>query len=165
MCHDWESELKQGVRAEISEPLIAAIKQLLIEDRYLLDHDANERSLSHRLAGHLTPRFRDWQVDCEYNLMGHDPKRVRLDGSELVRADDTNGSLVYPDIIIHHRGVPEAAGNLLAVEIKKTTTAKSSKDADKLRAYRRHLGYEYTLLLIFGVEGKGPEVQAVWIRD
>ena len=44
-----------------------AIAQLLEKDAYLLQIDANERTISYRLGLYLQLLFEDWHVDCEYN--------------------------------------------------------------------------------------------------
>jgi hypothetical protein len=54
---------------------------------------------------------------------------------------------VVPDIIIHQR---KSDNNLLAIEIKKTTTKENRfKDHAKLEAFRGQLGYKYTLFIDF----------------
>ena len=53
---------------------------------------------------------------------------------------------VYPDVIIHQRGSEEH--NLLVIEAKKSGNS-GDGDRQKVRAYMRHLGYEYGLFLRF----------------
>ena len=93
----------------------------------LLTHDANERSISHKLAEILQGLVGDhWHVDCEYNRDGHDPKRVQLPVAGT-QSDETESKTVYPDIIIHKRGT---GNNFIVMEIKKSTN-KESDDHDK----------------------------------
>jgi len=37
------------------------------ENRHLLRHDLNERTISHKFAEALQGQFPGWHVDCEYN--------------------------------------------------------------------------------------------------
>ena len=56
---------------DVKRRVIAAICALYRHDRELLDVDANERSITHKLAEHLQREFPEWHVDCEYNRVGH----------------------------------------------------------------------------------------------
>ena len=51
-----------------------AAARLENDDRLLFELDANERTLTHRLALYLDSEFAGWNVDCEYNRRRHDPK-------------------------------------------------------------------------------------------
>jgi len=55
---------------EIEQKVSNAILRFLEKDGLLLEIDANERSISHRLAGYLQEEFLGWDVDCEYNPKG-----------------------------------------------------------------------------------------------
>lgn len=44
------------------------MKSFYEKERYLLENNANERSLTHKLAEYLNLEFQDFDVDCEYNL-------------------------------------------------------------------------------------------------
>ena len=112
--------------ATIRRCLELALHRLYESDADLIALDVNERSLTHRLAMHLTALFPAWDVDCEYNRDGAEPKRIddvedRLreheDGEDSSR--DTRGRTVYPDIIVHRRRTHE---NLLVVEVKKSSS-------------------------------------------
>jgi hypothetical protein len=63
---------------EILRRFQSAIDQLLARDEYLLRHDVSERSITHKLGFYLQGFFPEWDVDCEYNRNGHDPKTVGL---------------------------------------------------------------------------------------
>jgi hypothetical protein len=65
---------------EPGEAVVAAIVQFLGEDSYLLEVDANERSMSHRFGMFLQSQLPEWHVDCEYNRDGVDPKRIEYLG-------------------------------------------------------------------------------------
>lgn len=111
---------------EIKRKVNVAIGILFKNDSCLLEIGANERSVSHKLAEYLQIQFPDWHVDCEYNRKGDSIKRI---GSE---------SRIYPDIIIHQRGVTE---NLLMMEIK-TSRDMTENDYKKLKALTGN-EYEY----------------------
>lgn len=61
---------------EIRDKIIRAYKTLLAQDAHLLIVDANERSLTHRLAMYLQAEFPDYHVDCEYNRNGMNAKKL-----------------------------------------------------------------------------------------
>jgi hypothetical protein len=106
---------------QVLEKIKIAIDFLLRLDAYLFEADVNERSISHKFATYLQNEFHCWNVDCEFNRDGLDPKRLNLlsISSLEVRSDDVEAKTVYPDIIVHYRGTKE---NLLVIEIKKTAT-------------------------------------------
>jgi hypothetical protein len=129
---------------KIEKKLNQALDCLLEADSYLLKNDVNERSISHRLAMYLQLFFPDWDVDCEYNRDGNDIKTLKIP-SESNNWNDTDAKTVYPDIIIHHRG---KADNLLAIEIKKTTsTINDEFDHVKLQAFKQELHYQHAVAL------------------
>ncbi len=127
---------------------------LVREDYQLLKNNANERSITHKLAEHLKSQFPSWHVDCEYNKDGIDPKRVHIDSKDIP-CDDPNGVTAFPDIIVHERGT---SNNLLVIEAKKDTNHSDQKtldaikwDKDKLNGYKKdpRLGYKFGLFLRF----------------
>lgn len=149
-------------RESVGERLEAALTSLLDEDRHLFDVDANERSISFRLAYYLQREFPDCDIDCEYNRAGHDAKEVHVNADwEPVPPNDDTGKTVYPDVIVHQRGlVPKR--NLLVVEMKKkgAGNTKIGRDVEKLRAYmtQDNLGYRFgALVLVETREGIQPE--------
>ena len=71
------------------------------KEHILLEVDANERSLTHKLAEQLQLVFPDWDVDCEYNRIVDGVKR--LPKPEHVETNDTQGRTIFPDIIVHRR--------------------------------------------------------------
>lgn len=145
----------------VGEKVYKALEKFLALDSVLLEIDANERSLTHRVAIYLQELFPDMDVDCEYNRDDHEPKELFLPGGD---ADtyDTNAQTVYPDIIVHKR---MSKNNLLVIEFKKTSSAVGDeKDFTKLNEYKRQLGYEYALFVEFGV-GCGNQCisRAEWV--
>ena len=114
------------------------------DDKPLLDVDANERSITHQLAVHLGSYFPDYDIDCEYNRVGIEPKK--LDGlKRSVSSDDTNATTVYPDIIVHKR---RESDNLVVIEAKKQNIS-SELDRQKLKLYKSELGYKYAYMITF----------------
>lgn len=137
---------------EVHKRIDQAIAQLLENDYYLLQIDANERAISHRLGMYLQLLFTDWHVDCEYNRNLDQPKRLEqyeefFDEKQRVWSiAEKDPITVFPDIIIHER---RTSNNLLVVEMKKTTSRVSSDfDYMKLREFKNQYGYPYALFLI-----------------
>jgi hypothetical protein len=151
-------------KAVIDAHLGAALGRLTELDAVLFHLDANERSLSFRLAHYLACEFPDFDVDCEYNRHHRDEKhRKRLHDPDLLRLagrepslEDEEGLTVFPDIIIHRR---ETDDNLLVIEIKKSSsTIKEAFDLAKLKAYREELGYRFAKFIRLGTKGEKPSV-------
>ncbi len=142
--------------------VLGAVDALLATDGYLLTVDANERSITHRLAVHLIDRFKEYNVDCEYNRDDIDPKRIRHLDLQPHEEDD-EGQTVFPDIIVHKRGLRD---NYLIIEVKKTSNGKgSATDIAKLKGYKadKRLGYRFALFLEFRVGDSVGLSQAQWI--
>ena len=138
---------------DVHKKVDQAIAQLVDKDKYLLQIDANERALSHRLGLYLQLLFKDWDVDCEYNRDLDNPKRLKSYNSLLILSKDqpvrtiseTDPITVFPDIIIHKRGTHD---NLLIIEVKKTTSKVSSDfDYFKLKEFKYQYGYKHALFL------------------
>ena len=141
------------MKEDVVRRLYAAYNTLLKHDRALLELDANERSLTHKLAEHLQDEFPDWNVDCEYNRKGTLPKRL-IGIKENVSIDDTCGKTVFPDVIVHHRGTTD---NLLVIEAKKSITIGGSEDEEKLRAYKGEHEYRFAFAVVFPVGSRASE--------
>jgi hypothetical protein len=144
----------------IDEHLDVALARLAKQDAVLFKFNANERSLSFRLALYLAQLFPDLDVDCEYNRHHRDERhRKRLFSRELravasrnVSLMDENGLTVFPDIIVHRR---ETDDNLLVIEIKKSTSlVKATFDLAKLAAYRSERGYSFAKFIRLGTGGE-----------
>lgn len=158
------SEIRDELRTRAEgEHVLNALQQLLDRDSFLLERDVNERSITHRLAMYLAEEFPPWDVDCEYNRDGHDPKELYWGGPDPNRRD-TEAKTVYPDIIVHMRGEED---NLLVIEVKKSSSRVGREnDFEKLRAYRRELRYRHALFIEFLVgEGQADVAQVQWFDD
>ncbi|NPT58677.1 hypothetical protein [Paraburkholderia elongata] len=141
-----------------------AVDCLCATDQHLLQVDASERSISHRLAVHLTSQFPDFDVDCEYNRNGFDVKRLAL-SQRQARDDDLEAVTVFPDIVVHKRGSNHS--NLLVVELKKASSNVGAEyDLAKLQAFRKELFYKYAVHCTIGFGRDGIFVRRiVWNVD
>ena len=138
---------------ELKRKVDLAISKFYARDLGLLDITVSEWAIAHRIAVYLEELFEGWNVDCEYNRAGPSklPKYAR---------DGTNKR---PDIVIHHRTMPEKEHNLLVIEIK---TDNSSEDYSKLKDFTsspngaRHFQYQYGLALSFK-----PRLKKKWFPE
>jgi len=71
----------------------------------------------------------DYKVDVEYN-------RNKGGKLETITTDGTNSLNITCDLIVHSRGASKIQDNLIAIEMKKSTRTKKSrnKDRDRLKA-------------------------------
>lgn len=136
---------------EVRSALERALECLVREHAALFTADANERSITHWLASIIAPMFPTWHVDCEYNRVGAQPKRVVVPASD-VPANDRDAQTVYPDIIVHRRNTDE---NLLVIEAKKAARVSAVVDDEqKLDAFvytptsGGGLGYRFGALVV-----------------
>jgi hypothetical protein len=149
-------------KAQIEIALNRAIDRFVECDCHLLAADANERSMSHRIAIYLEQEMPGYNVDCEYNRDGFDVKRLQL-SPYPTSADNDEAVTVFPDIIVHRRGNNDH--NLLVVEMKKAAAGTDlAYDLQKLRAFRRELKYTWAVHLIIGHSRNGHLVRKTrWI--
>jgi hypothetical protein len=120
--------------------LVAALGEFYAHEASLLDKDAGERALAHRLAVHIEKQFSGWEVDCEYDRLGE--RTLRLPHGTIVSTDDHFAKSVFPDIVVHQRDIPN---NLLAIELRKATNHQPIEhDQQKLHALTDpHLWFAY----------------------
>jgi hypothetical protein len=151
------------MRNKIEKALNASIDLLLEADADMLLVDVNERTISHKFAEYLEPYFPDWNIDCEYNRDGHEPKRLDI-VPRNVMSDDTEVTTVYPDIIVHRRGTQQ---NLLVIEMKKTTSRENDDyHFRKLRAYKRQLAYRFAVFIKIGTGDQNAGIpEIVWVNE
>jgi hypothetical protein len=147
---------------QVREGVLKALKTLEKRDSLLLTLDANERSITHKLAEYLQQEFPNMNVDCEYNRDHDHVKRLYGLGSCTTRMDDTNARTVFPDIIIHKRNSSE---NLLVLEIKKQNNPEGPEnDFEKLKAYMVELGYRYAAFVMLRT-GLSPGIaEPQWVQ-
>ena len=144
------------------QAVMTALERLLVDDEHLLRVDANERSIPYRLGMYLQAALPCYQVDCEYNRTGIDPKRIDLRHPQL-DSEDTEGKTVFPDVIAHIRGTTH---NYLVVEFKKSSsTVDRNFDFQKLRGYKGddRLGYEHALFIELSVGKQSGIARAEWV--
>jgi hypothetical protein len=137
---------------ELEKIVLQALEMLYARDSFLLENDAAEWTIAHRLAVYLGEALPGWNVDCEYNRQGLDRKVKR-------RAIATG---VRPDIIVHHRGFVQKSHNLLAIELKKDATEADSGKACEYTAVpeaERTSQYQYGLALAV------RELQLTWFEN
>jgi len=162
MNSDIEATLREN--PEVAEHVIDALREFIARDSYLLEVNANERSITHRIGMYLQTQFEQHDVDCEFNRDGHDPKELYIGRDEISVYDD-NAVTVYPDIIVHNREGND--DNLLVIEFKKSSSkVNHGKDITKLHAYKRDLHYKYALFVELGTSRKASErevTQVMWI--
>lgn len=60
------------------------LSMLLFNDKYLLDHNVNERSITHKLGEYYQHIFQGWNVDCEFDRNLDGPKRIDIDPAVLL---------------------------------------------------------------------------------
>lgn len=152
-----KSDLKHFSGHEIQEKVLNSINKLFDEDIFLLKADANERSISHKLAIYLQAEFESFKelsVDCEYNRdMDFDPKRIdnwKSKCAKKVESDDVDAKTVYPDIIVHERGNND--NNLLVIEIKKSNNPDNGCDQEKIKNFIKDLKYDFGVFINIGVK-------------
>lgn len=152
--------------SKIIEKVNVSINKLFENDKWLIENDLSEQSISHKLGEYLQTNFMEFNVDCEYN--GNiDEERGRKRITIIKRELEEKGLLkqteeelpmdlihraVFPDIIVHKRGSNE--NNLCILEIKKTTN-KVPFDYDKIKLkyytteyYGNDLKYDLGIFLL-----------------
>lgn len=134
------------------EAVLEQARQLFIErDRFLIEVDANERSMTFRFAAYLQHVVgAAFDVDAEYNRVGNERgiiKRVPKRFFQSAPIDDTSARTIYPDIIIHKRGEHL---NCVVIEAKKEGE-NQKLDELKLAILASEYGHEYeqAVLLTF----------------
>lgn len=124
---------------EIEQKVLTSIDSLLKYDSYLLEKNANELSITHKLACYLEKEFAEWDVDCEYNLKFDAENLIkRLESIEQCSGEKMTDRVI-PDIIIHKR---DSNNNLLVIEIKKGY-GNLSCDIEKLKLFTSNGEYNY----------------------
>ncbi len=143
-------ELKAGV--DFSLQLLCA------NDGFLLQHDAHERSITHKMGEYLQQWFSDFEVDCEYSKHGLIAKRLPRN------CDNKDKDLVYPDIVIHLRGVDTT--NLLVIEAKLgwDGTVPQCDLAKLVNFTDASGGYNYDYGLFVAFNGANP-FKLVWFSN
>ena len=143
---------------EIEEKVNLALDTFYEKDKYFIDNDLHERSMTHKLAIYLEGLFKEYDVDCEYNKNISKSKKIhdieyKIQEIRKIEKDEYKDSVVvFPDITIHKRG--NKLKNLLVIEVKKDNAIKNNKskleeiDIFKLKAYTTEdLNYRYGIYI------------------
>ena len=127
------------------DKVVSAIHEFYARETFLLEKDAGERALTHRLAVQLEKQFPGWEIDCEYDRLGE--RTLRLPRGSIVSTDDHLAKSVYPDLVVHQRAIPN---NLLAIELRKAINHQPVEhDRRKLMALTDpHLWFAYWIGLL-----------------
>ncbi len=154
-----DEQIAELKRFEPGWAVADALSQLLERDAYLLEIDANERSIAYRFAFYLQALLPNWTVDCEYNRDGVEPKRLGYFDIHPDNEDD-EAKTVFPDVIVHLRGTRR---NYLVIEFKKSTS-NVDRDIDrrKLEGYKQQLGYLFALFIEVGTRRQANVTQLEW---
>lgn len=160
MNEEIERILKEN--SDVGQRVINSLCQFIKHDRYLLNVNANERSLTHRIGMYLQDQFDNYDVDCEYNRDKHEPKELHIEQEESDEREG-NATTVYPDIIVHRRGSND--DNLLVIEFKKSSsTVNNGRDMNKLHAYKKELHYRFALFVELGTNiGESEVTKVKWV--
>jgi len=137
-----------------------SLKKLKRLDKILLEINANERTITHKLAVYLQQSIPDFNVDCEYNRFEDFVKKMTLPKDKINWAD-TEAKKVFPDIIIHKRGIQE--DNLLVIEVKKSSNINSG-DFDRMKLHKflqEPYNYAYGLFLRINLDGENDDLE--WV--
>ena len=120
---------------------LEGLKSFLDKEKTLLEvNNIHEESISSKLMCHLSQYFSQYDVDCEYNKQGDNPKELE-------------GNKIRTDIVVHRRKMHEY--NLLIIEIKKNS--ESNKDITRIEKMTQQSGqYKYKLgiHLVFDLQNK-----------
>ena len=142
------------------DKVVNAIREFYQHEAYLLEKDLGERTLTHRMAVHLERQFDGWEVDCDYNRLGE--RLLKLPHGSIISTDDELGKSIFPDIVVHHRAVPE---NLLAVEVRKAINHQPVEhDHHKLRGLTDpHLWFAYRIGVFLILDRKQVKSSNVYL--
>ena len=138
---------------ELRNKVDLAIDMFFARDSKLLDIDASEWAIAHRIAVYLEEPLKGWNIDCEYN-------RVALEGNTK---RDAEGIYRRPDIIVHHRGMVEKEHNPLVIEVKIQNTPEDYRklmDFTSPPRQNRPFQYQYGLALSFD-----PHIEKKWFPE
>jgi hypothetical protein len=146
----------EKIQTELDK-VVGALEDFYARESQLFEKDLGERTFNHRLAVHVEKQFGGWDVDCDYNRLGE--RMLRLPRGTIISTDDSSGKSVFPDIVVHHRAIPE---NLLAIEVRKASSHQPPEhDQHKLRGLTDpHLwfAYEIGVLVTLAKETVASEV-------
>lgn len=156
---------------ELKDKVKRAIRCFMRKDSPLIEREAHEQAISHRVAYYLEHLFykrEKLNVDCEYNKHIDACKRSDIELTEFPKKEYENcgcdkcnewqkdktlpGKQIRPDVLVHSRG--NDGRNLIAMEIKKDKMC--PYDKAKLQALTKNEGsYKYQLgVFLYFPKGK-----------
>lgn len=153
---------------EIKNEIEISLTNLIERDSYLLKENVNERSITYKFANYLQKRFKDYDVDCEYNRVNNGSfitKKSINYGNNTVSIDDKDATTVFPDIIVHKRNKKK---NLLIIEAKKSNNRNLELDHKKLEIFtdNNQFNYSFGLNVIFQVKDDfGKPIILKWYKE
>jgi hypothetical protein len=134
---------------DVEGRLRTALTTVILDEYSLLETvrlplPASERVIAHQLAWRLRTEYeRSWDIDVEYNRVGH--------GTDAATAaPDPEHRPV--DISVHHRGMTGRAHNLMVVELKTQGVSDLEAELARLALTARHYDYQYAVLVDLGLE-------------
>jgi hypothetical protein len=142
---------------DIEARLRTALVTLILDEYSLLETvqlplAASERVIASQLAWRLRTEYeRSWDVDVEYNRVGH--------GSvgRAGRMNQPDPATRPVDISIHHRGLTGRDDNLMVLELKTHGVEDLAAEVSRLEQTQRHYDYQHAVLLDLGMSGgSGP---------
>jgi len=146
---------------DIEARLRTSLVTLILDEYSLLETirlplPASERVIASQLAWRLRTEYeRTWDVDVEYNRVGHGKKP----DSETSAPDPDSRPV---DISIHHRGLSGQGDNLLVIELKTHGVANLDAEFARLDRTKRHYNYQHAVLVDLGMseneDADGPPV-------
>ncbi|MDR0592008.1 MAG: hypothetical protein LBG60_01875 [Bifidobacteriaceae bacterium] len=145
--------------------LRTAIITLILDEYSLLETvhlplPASERVIANQLAWRLRTEYeRSWDVDVEYNRVGHG---TAVKGPRSAQPDPANRPV---DISIHHRGLSGRNDNLMVVELKTHGVDDLAAEVARLEKTQQHYDYQHAVLLDLGItRGEDPDGPPVQLR-
>jgi hypothetical protein len=162
-------EVTEDSDSEEIGALLRAGSTFIAQDGLLLEHQASERALCHRLAIYLEqelpPADYARSVDCEYNRVGTPGaedrvKRFRRSCQCFDEEQERRRGGVFPDIIVHERG--EQRNNSLVVEAKLASALSEESlrvDLCKLHTYVAELEYRHAAFVLLEDRAGSPALR------
>lgn len=161
----------------VLEKIDTAISQLIENDREILERGLNELNLNGHLIKYLTPLFRDFDVDPEYNgdhLKPNDRKALDIASNRLreigKNTNDLENYSLTPDIIIHRRNTNEF--NLVVIEVKKDNNTRQNIEFDFLKLEHltidylgNHYNYKVGISIVFGTRERAGSYQICYFQN
>ena len=162
---------------DILTNLDLAINQLLDKELNILERGLNELNLNGNLIKYLTPLFKEFDVDPEYNgdrLKPNDRKALDIAKNRMIEIgiipDESNNYKLTPDILIHTRNVNE--NNQVVIEVKKDSNSKKNKDFDLLKLEHmtidysgNHYNYKLGVAIVLGTLKNAVKYEVKYFQD